>query len=143
MPPPPVCGAAVGYDGEWDALGGAYVNEADGAGLEPGTAEVGLVEPGALDDRGEALAVDDAPEEDAPTDDEALAPLRGPDAIADGVKIAGCVDDGEVVQAATAATQTVKVAAPKAVVAVLAAVPAGVARTFMKPPTEWIVSLTK
>jgi hypothetical protein len=132
VPPPPVCGAAVGYDGEWDAPGGAYVNGADGAGLEPGAAEVGLVEPGALDERGEAWAVDDAPE-----DDEALAPPRAPDAVADGVKIAGCVDDGEVVQAATVtATQTVKVAAPTAVVAVLAAVPAGVARTFMKPPTE-------
>jgi hypothetical protein len=131
VPPPPVCGAAVGYDGEWDAPG-AYVNEADGAGLEPGAAEAGLVEPGALDERGEAWDVDDAPE-----DDEALAPPRGPDAAADGEKIAGCVDDGEVVQAATvAATQTVKVAAPTAVVAVLTAVPAGVARTFMKPPTE-------
>jgi hypothetical protein len=130
VPPPPVCGAAVGYDGEWDAPG-AYVNEADGAGLESGAAGAGLVEPGARDERGEAWEADDALE-----DDEAPAPLRGPDAAADGEKIAGCVDDGEVVQAATAATQTVKVAAPTAVIAVLATVPAGVARTFMKPPTE-------
>jgi hypothetical protein len=93
---------------------------------------VGVAEPRAPDERWDAGALDAAL-----ADDDALAPLCGPDAEADGVKIAGCVDDGDVVQAATArATQTVKVAAPTAVIAVLTAVPAVVARTFMKPPAN-------
>ena len=109
MPPPPVCGAAVGYDG------------------------VEAAEPRAPDERGDAGALDDAlADDDALGEDDALAPLCGPDAEADGVKIAGCVDDGDVVQAATArARQTVKVAAPTAVIAVLTAASAVDARTFM------------
>jgi hypothetical protein len=122
VPPPPVCGAAVGYDGECE-LPGACVDEVDGAGA---------AEPRARDEPGAVGALDDALGED-----DALAPLCGPDAEADGVKIAGCVDDGDVVQAATArATQTVKVTAPTAVIAVLTAESAVDARTFMKPPAN-------
>jgi hypothetical protein len=127
VPPPPVCGAAVGYDGECEAPG-ACVNEVDGAGV---------AEPGAPDEREDAGALDDALADDALGEDDALAPLRGADAEADGVKIAGCADGDGVVQAATArATQRVKVVAPTAVVAVLTTVPAVDARTFMKPPTN-------
>jgi hypothetical protein len=105
------------------------VDEADGTGV---------AEPRAPDERGDAGALDDVLAEDAALgEDDALAPLRGPDAEADGEKIAGCVDDDGVVQAATArATQSVKVAAPTAVAAVLTAAPAVVARAFMKPPTN-------
>lgn len=128
MPPPPVCGAPAGYDGERE-LPGACADEAGGAGV---------AEPRAPDERGDAGALDDALADDvALGEDDALAPLCGPDAETDGVKIAGCVDDGDVVQAATAsATQTVKVAAPTAVIAVLTAGPAVYARAFMKPPAN-------
>jgi hypothetical protein len=103
------------------------VNEVDGAGV---------AEPRAPEERGDAVALDGVLAE-ALAEDDALAPLCSPDAEADGEKIAGCVDDCGVVQAATArATQSVKVAAPTAVAAVLTAVPAVVARTFMKPPTN-------
>ncbi|HEX6521055.1 MAG TPA: hypothetical protein VF070_13765 [Streptosporangiaceae bacterium] len=126
-PPPPVCGAAVGYDGECE-LPGAYVNEVDGAGV---------AEPGAPDEREDAEALDDALADDALGEDDAPAPLRGPDAEADGVKIAGCADDDGVVQAATArAMQSVKVVAPTAVLAFLPAAQTVDARTFMKPPTN-------
>lgn len=157
MPPPPVWGATVGNaavcddlcDGVCDALGAAYVNEVDGAGFA--LAVLGDAE----GERGEAEAEGDVrAEADVFADAGALADvfaeaeaLAGPDTDPDGEKIAGCVAAGEdaeeLVQAVTAATQTVKVAAPTAVVAILAAAPAGVARTFMKPPTEWIISLAK
>lgn len=121
-----------------DLPGAAYVNEADGPGLA-------LAELGEADVRGEAGVLAEAEaladaealaEDEGPAEDEAPALLPGPDTVPDGEKIAGCVEDGGLVQAVTAATQTVKVAAPTVVVAMLAAAPTGIARTFMKPPTE-------
>lgn len=130
MPPPPVWGATVGNDGVCDALGAAYVNEVDGAGFA--LAVLGDAEGERGEAEGEVRAEADVfPEAGA---------LAGADTDPDGEKIAGCVaageDAGELVQAVRAATQTVKVAAPTAVAAILPAAPAGVARTFMKPPTE-------
>lgn len=71
VPPPPVWGAAAGYERECDAGAedGADVNEADGEAV--GDAE------------GEAEA-DAAPDGDASGDAEALAPLAGPVADAEG-----------------------------------------------------------
>jgi hypothetical protein len=130
VPPPPVWGAPLGTAGPLgaDELGGAYVNEADGLAVAVFVADADpLAEALALVD---ALALADALEEAV-----VEAPASGPDVDVpgDGVKIAGCVDEGELVHAATAAEmKTVKVAAPTAVVVVLTAALPLVARTFVR-----------
>lgn len=141
----------MGNDCVCDALGAAYVKDADGL-TELGAADPDADDLGVPEDRADAEVADGAL-----ADDDALA-LAGPDTDAlalpdtdageDGENIAGWVGDVDegrgFVQAATAtATQTVTAAAPTAVVAVLTAAPASAARTFMKPPTEWIILLTK
>lgn len=133
----------MGNDCVCDALGAAYVKDADGL-TELGAADPDADDLGVPEDRADAEVADGAL-----ADDDALA-LAGPDTDAgeDGENIAGWVGDVDegrgFVQATTAtATQTVTAAAPTAVVAVLTAAPASAARTFMKPPTEWIILLTK
>jgi hypothetical protein len=114
-------------------LGGAYVNEGEGL-------DVAVFVPDA-DALGDALALPLALALalalalDEPVD--APASGRGADADVpgDGVNIAGCggVDEGEVVQAATAAEmKTVRVTAPTAVAAFWAAAAPVIWRTFVR-----------
>lgn len=142
MPPPPVWGAAVGYDEALVLVGCAYVNESDGEAAGDALADAD----------GDPLADADADagrDADPLADAEALAPPFRADADAetDGENIAGCADDGEddgedVQAVAAAATHTVKTAAPATFRAVLPAAPAWVVRTFMKPPTECLLLAT-
>ena len=86
MPPPPVWGAEVGYDGLCDALGCAYVNEADGDALADERGEAGALADAETDTEavGDVLA---GTGEEAEADAEALTPLCGPDVEMEG---AGC-----------------------------------------------------
>jgi hypothetical protein len=141
VPPPPVAGAAAGYEvagvvggcvvGGW-VVGGWVVGAAGDAGV---VAEcwAGLVP-------SDACSLADAEAEwewlSVGVSEPADAPLLGC-AVAEeaGVNIAGCVDDGELVHAETVAeTRTVKVAQLTAVSFAPPAVPRPVLRTFMKPP---------
>lgn len=102
-------------------VGGADVNdvlgEADGEGVE---VDVGVAV-------GLAVGLPVEPVVDAA----AFVPAERAETDTDGVNIAGCVDDGELVHAETPAeTRTAKVAAPTTA----EVFPAAVARTFMEPP---------
>jgi hypothetical protein len=146
VPPPPVAGAAAGYEvagvvggcvvGGW-VVGGSVVG-----GWVVGAAVDAWVVVGSL---AGLVPSDECWLADAEAEWEWLsvgvpepadAPLLGC-AVAEeaGVNIAGCVDDGEFVHAETVAeTRTVKVAQLTAVSFAPPAVPRPVLRTFMKPP---------
>jgi hypothetical protein len=147
VPPPPVAGAAAGYEvagvvggcvvGGW-VVGGWVV----GGWVVGAAGDVGAVVVGSL---AGLVPSDECWLADAEAEWEWLsvgvpepadAPLLGC-AVAEeaGVNIAGCVDDGEFVHAETVAeTRTVKVAQLTAVSFAPPAVPRPVLRTFMKPP---------
>ncbi len=129
MPPPPVGGAAVGYEladrrGVGDGLGAA----AAAAECVPDTVTVGDDVAGA---DGLALALEVAP---------LLAVLLAAapavaEPVTEGEKMAGVVVDEEPEQAESATEpSTVKAPKPAAVNLALSTVPAMVVRTFMEPP---------
>ena len=141
MPPPPVAGAAAGYEVA-GVVGGCVVGGWVVGGWVVGAA--GDVEAVVVGSLAGLVPSDGCWLADAEAEwewlsvglAEADAPLLGcADAVEDGVNIAGCVDDGELVHAETVAeTSTVKVAQLTAVSFAPPAVPRLVLRTFMKPP---------
>jgi hypothetical protein len=121
VPPPPVCGAPFGYGVGDELCGATYVNvgEGDACGDELEVAvDVGLtVDVGLAVELAFAVLVGVARAV-------VVAELEADEEVP-GENIAGWVDEGEPVHAATAVeTRTVNAAVPTA----------GAARNFMKPP---------